>query len=228
MRWVIHGHLAGPADVATSPSAEPTTIAAAAAVAPTGTTVADILALAAGRAEGGPADPAALRRAAPGGPAAAGRPILPVDARLQNESVDASDAHDTLSDADDDGGPRAPGPARPPAPAPTPTPRRRSRSSCRRSSMDAATPLVAAVFPGCCCSLPLALSAAAAASRFVVVGAGDSSLLVSLLPATSCRRALPGAATADDMRPACLTAAGSVRRRSPEPTEARRGERASL
>jgi hypothetical protein len=51
---------------------------------------------AAGRAEGGPAEAAALRR---GGPAGR-RPILPVDARLQNDSVDASDAHETLSEDD--------------------------------------------------------------------------------------------------------------------------------
>jgi hypothetical protein len=54
----------------------------------------------AGRAEGGPAEPAARRRGAPTGGAAGRRPIRPVDARLQNDSVDASDAHDTLSEDD--------------------------------------------------------------------------------------------------------------------------------
>jgi hypothetical protein len=60
----------------------------------------DADAAAAGRAEGGPAEPAALRRGAPAGGPAGRRPIRPVDARLQNDSVDASDAHETLSEDD--------------------------------------------------------------------------------------------------------------------------------
>ena len=163
---VTHGHLGGPGTVAASPFSEPTT-AAAAGTAQSGTTLAAFRATATDpRAEGGPADdPAALRRAAPPcGPA--GRPILPVDARLQNESLDASDAHDTLSDC------MFPFP---------PTPRR--SSSARRSSMDGKPPLAAAgslfltplsavdaatdrssliCCTGCCCCLSLPAAAPAA------------------------------------------------------------------
>lgn len=138
---VTHGHLAG-ADGSpfTDPAATATAAVTAEAVTPPpGPRLAAFLAaVAVGRAAGGPADPAALRRAADdGGPA--GRPILPVDARLQKESVDASDANDAVSD---DGGGRcaAPFAVRPPAP-------RRSRSSCRRSSRDG-TP-AGSLFLGC-------------------------------------------------------------------------------
>jgi hypothetical protein len=64
-----------------------------------------------------------------------GRPILPVDPRLQKESLDASEAHDTLSDC------------RLPLPFPPLAPARRS-SSDRRSSMDGSAPLAAAAADG--------------------------------------------------------------------------------
>lgn len=123
MLRVTHGHLGGPGAAAASPIIEPSATAAAApAPAPSGAT------LAAFRAEGGPADDpaAALRRAA----APAGRPILPVDARLQKESSDASEAHDTLSDCM----------------LPFFPPRR--SSSDRRSSMDGSAPLAATAADG--------------------------------------------------------------------------------
>ena len=62
--------------------------------------LATFLDVAASRVEGGPAEPVALRRGAPTGGPAGRRPIRPVDARLQKDSVDASDAHDTLSEDD--------------------------------------------------------------------------------------------------------------------------------
>jgi hypothetical protein len=128
---VTHGHLGGPgAAEASRIIIEPIT----AAPAPSGATLAAFRA--AGRAEGGPTDePAALRRAAPACGAIGGRPILPVDARLQKESLDASEAHDTLSDCIF------------PLLFPPPAPARRS-SSDRRSSMDGSTPLAAAAADG--------------------------------------------------------------------------------
>lgn len=102
---VTHGHLGGPAGVAVgSPLHEPSSTGTTTGVAapPAGTTTLPEAFLdVAGRAEGGPAEPAALRRGAPtGGPGARRRPIRPVDARLQKDSVDASDAHETLSEDD--------------------------------------------------------------------------------------------------------------------------------
>ena len=95
---VTQGHLGGPADVAVS---EPSISTAGASVAaPPGTALATTFLDEAGRAEGGPAEPAALRRGAPTGGPAGRRPIRPVDARLHKDSVDASDAHETLSDED--------------------------------------------------------------------------------------------------------------------------------
>lgn len=104
MLGVTHGHLGGPAGVAVgSPLNEPNTGTTTGAVAapPGGTALAAAFLDVAGRAEGGPAEPAALRRGAPTGcPGAGRRPIRPVDARLQKDSVDASDAHETLSEDD--------------------------------------------------------------------------------------------------------------------------------
>ena len=100
---VTQGHLGGPADVAVcSPFTGPSiggTAGAAVTAAPPGTAPATFLDEA-GRAEGGPAEPAARRRGAPTGGPAGRRPMRPVDARLQKDSVDASDAHETLSDDD--------------------------------------------------------------------------------------------------------------------------------
>jgi hypothetical protein len=118
---------------------------------------------AAGRAEGGPAEAAALRR---GGPAGR-RPILPVDARLQNDSVDASDAHETLSEDD-------------------------TAAAPWRSSVDAAAaPLVGdGANDNVGSSLLLALSAAAAgALSSRCVGGGSSLALPSLRAAPGTRGA---------------------------------------
>src|SRR4051812_26218703 len=115
---VTQGHLGGPGGAAAAcPMIEPRATEVA-APAPSGATLAGFRC--AGRADGGSAE--VLRRAA--GPA--GRPILPVDARLQKESLDASDAHDTLRDCM----------------LPFFPPRR--SSSDRRSSMDGSAPLAAA------------------------------------------------------------------------------------
>lgn len=134
MLGVTQGHLGGPVNAgAASPFA--TAISDAAT---SGATLAAAF-RATGRAAGSPADPAALRRVCaaptPGGPTGR-RPILPVDARLQNESFDASDAHDTFSDR----GPPPPPPA------------------ARRSSMDG-TPgsLAPDDDGGCCCWYSLLL-----------------------------------------------------------------------
>lgn len=142
--------------------------------------------VAAGRAEGGPAEPAALRRGAPTGGAAGRRPIRPVDARLQKESVDASDAQETLSE-DDDGWAGEPA------------------ARARRSSMDAAAPLVGdGADDGSCCSLRLALSAAA--SRWGGGGGGPSSLL-----STSSSLAPGGFGDCDSLRrPAAPGARGAA------------------
>jgi hypothetical protein len=175
---VTHGHLGGPAAGDAAPplcSDEPATAATAAAT-PAGPTLAAFL-VAVGRAAGGPADPAVLRRAA-------GRPILPVDAWLRNESVDASDdANDAVSD---DGGGWCAAPfVRPPEP--TPPPRRRG-SSCRRTSKDG-TPAGSLFFAAALSSASrreagMSLSGGLFSSLPLPAGPGDRDSLRRAVPAT--------------------------------------------